>query len=438
MAARSRRRARIRAPAPAARLPAHRGRRRRRPARRRRGRPRVGELAVEGRPTSSCGTPGSPSTSAATSSTSTCADWINDGLMAIFFFVVGLEIKRELVDGELREPRRAALPAIAAVGGMLTPGADLRSRSTPAATAPPGWGIPVATDIAMAVGVLSLLGSRGRPVAQAVPPGAGDRRRHRRHRHHRHLLLRRLRRRRAGARRRRSSSRSMVACRPLGVRSIVVYVVLGVGAVAGRPRVGHPRHASPASCSALLTPTRPIRRRELIDADELTDLSDGRARPPHGRSSPASRCRSSSGSSTSCTRGRASSSCRCSPSPTPACRSSADALGDAVSSPITHGDRRRARRRQAGRRHRVHVAGRAARASASCRRASTWRGIVGVGALAGIGFTVSLFVTGLAFDDVALQDEAKIGILVASTIAAVAGSVILLGGSRPRGRAADR
>ena len=67
--------------------------------------------------------------------------------------------------------------------------------------------------------------------------------------------------------------------------------------------------------------------------------------------------------------------------------------------------------------------------------AATWRGIVGIGAVAGIGFTVSLFVTGLAFDDVALQDEAKIGILVASTIAAVVGSVILRGGGRTRERA---
>ena len=61
--------------------------------------------------------------------------------------------------------------------------------------------------------------------------------------------------------------------------------------------------------------------------------------------------------------------------------------------------------------------------------------IVGIGALAGIGFTVSLFVTGLAFDDVALQDEAKIGILVASTLAAIAGSVVLLGAARQRQRA---
>src|SRR5215203_1726464 len=82
--------------------------------------------------------------------------------MAIFFFVVGLEIKRELVEGELREPRRAALPAIAAAGGMLVP-ALVFLAITAGTPASHGWGIPVATDIAMAVGVLSLLGSRISP-----------------------------------------------------------------------------------------------------------------------------------------------------------------------------------------------------------------------------------------------------------------------------------
>jgi NhaA family Na+:H+ antiporter len=85
--------------------------------------------------------------------------WVNDGLMAVFFFVVGLEIKRELVEGELRDPRTAALPAIAALGGMVVP-ALLYLAWTAGTPARDGWGIPMATDIAFAVGVLTLLGSR--------------------------------------------------------------------------------------------------------------------------------------------------------------------------------------------------------------------------------------------------------------------------------------
>jgi NhaA family Na+:H+ antiporter len=84
---------------------------------------------------------------------------INDGLMAIFFFVVGLEIKRELLAGELASPRRAALPMVAAVGGMVVPAAIYAALNagTPAAS---GWGIPMATDIAFALAVMSSLGPR--------------------------------------------------------------------------------------------------------------------------------------------------------------------------------------------------------------------------------------------------------------------------------------
>ena len=91
----------------------------------------------------------------------TLAQWASDGLLAIFFFVAGLELKREFVAGDLREARRAALPVAAAVGGMIVPAVlfvlvnlggepgDLR-----------GWAIPTATDIAFALAVLALVGSR--------------------------------------------------------------------------------------------------------------------------------------------------------------------------------------------------------------------------------------------------------------------------------------
>jgi len=96
----------------------------------------------------------------------TLKEIVNDGLMAIFFFVVGMEIKRELVIGELNSVRKAALPVMAAVGGMVLPAAIYVSFViSSGGDALNGWGIPMATDIAFSVGVIALLGSR-------VPVGA--------------------------------------------------------------------------------------------------------------------------------------------------------------------------------------------------------------------------------------------------------------------------
>lgn len=85
--------------------------------------------------------------------------WINDGLMTIFFFVVGLEIKREVVDGELSDLRKAALPVVAALGGMIAPALIYFAQRFGREGAR-GWGIPMATDIAFVVGVLTLFGRR--------------------------------------------------------------------------------------------------------------------------------------------------------------------------------------------------------------------------------------------------------------------------------------
>lgn len=85
--------------------------------------------------------------------------WINDGLMALFFFLVGLEIKRELLVGELSVPRKAAIPVAAAVGGMVVP-ALLYYLFNAGLVTNSGWAIPMATDIAFTLGILSLLGER--------------------------------------------------------------------------------------------------------------------------------------------------------------------------------------------------------------------------------------------------------------------------------------
>lgn len=89
--------------------------------------------------------------------------WINDGLMAVFFLLVGLEIKREVIQGELSSLRRAMLPVLAAIGGAVLPAVIYAVFNAESPEAARGWGIPMATDIAFALGVLSLLG-------KSVPP----------------------------------------------------------------------------------------------------------------------------------------------------------------------------------------------------------------------------------------------------------------------------
>ncbi|NKY36054.1 Na+/H+ antiporter NhaA [Nocardia speluncae] len=90
----------------------------------------------------------------------TLADWVKDGLLAVFFFVAGLELKRELVVGELADPKRAALPIIAAVGGVVTPALIAYGIGFGVEGMDRGWAVPVATDIAFALAVLAMTGSR--------------------------------------------------------------------------------------------------------------------------------------------------------------------------------------------------------------------------------------------------------------------------------------
>ncbi len=86
--------------------------------------------------------------------------WINDGLMAVFFFVVGLEIKREILAGELSSLKKCLLPILSAVGGMIVPALIYMGFNREHPTTFQGWGIPMATDIAFAIGIMALLGNR--------------------------------------------------------------------------------------------------------------------------------------------------------------------------------------------------------------------------------------------------------------------------------------
>ena len=93
-----------------------------------------------------------------------CAQWVNEGLMTLFFLVVGLEAKRELDLGELRERNRLAIPVVAALGGMALRDRHLPRRSTPAAAGAGGWGAAMSTDTALALGALALVApTRRRP-----------------------------------------------------------------------------------------------------------------------------------------------------------------------------------------------------------------------------------------------------------------------------------
>jgi len=347
-------------------------------------------------------------------------EWVNDGLMTIFFFVVGLEIKRELVEGELRAPRRAAMPAIAALGGMVVP-ALIYTAVNLGGDAADGWGIPMATDIAMAVGVLSLLSRRvpstlklfllalaivddiGAIVVIAVFYTSGIE----------------------------PAALGVAALlvvvvglvRWAGVRHLGVYLVLGFALWLAVEESGvHPTLVG--VILGLLAPTRPIRQRHLIDADALTDLSSAGA--AHETAVMARESVSvvewlehllhpwtsfvilplfalaNAGIPLS-----------------------SEALSDAASSPITLGV---VLGLVVGKLVGVTVfTWLGARLGLGVLPAgATWQGIVGVAALAGIGFTVSIFITSLAFTEAGQQNEAKIGILVASVLAAGVGSLILV------------
>lgn len=349
--------------------------------------------------------------------------WINDGLMTVFFLVVGLEIKRELTDGHLSSRRAALLPGAAAVGGMVVPA--LVYLAIAGGTAPRGWAIPMATDIALAVGVLAVAGSRipaslrafllglaivddiGAIVIIAAVYSVG-------------VVFGWLAAAAVGV-------VVTVAVTRLEVYSTWVYVVIGGFVWFSLHEAGvHPTIAGVVM--GLLAPSTPRLQPELIDSDELADISDADAARTTSELARGSVsvvewlqhvlhpwtsyvivpifALANSGIAIS-----------------------GDGLRDAASSPITWGVFFGL---LAGKPLGVVLATRAAiRAGlADSPDGSVPRQIVGIGAAAGIGFTVALFIAELALTDPVDQSNAKLAILVASVLAAAASSAILTTGSR--------
>jgi len=357
--------------------------------------------------------------------------WVNDGLMTIFFFVVGLEIKYELVHGDLRDPRTAALPIVAAVGGMAVPAllyVAIAGRGDGSA----GWGIPMATDIAFAVGVLGLLGSRIPSAARlflltlAIVDDIGailvialfytD-----------ELSLAWL----AAAL---ALLAAMAVLRATRVWAIPVYAVLGTALWFALLQSGV--HATLAGVAVgLLTPAV-----ALLRPDVATDYAVEGLRDNDLDAEELHRLRFLIGESVPVVERLQT---RLHPLssyvvlPVFALANAGVALGDgvlgeALGSPVALGI-------GAG-----LVIGKPLGIALACLVAirlgvgrmphgMTWPQLVGVGAVAGIGFTVSLFIAGLSFPgSELLTAEAKVGILVASLVAAAVGVATLFVAGRRR------
>jgi Na+:H+ antiporter, NhaA family len=337
--------------------------------------------------------------------------WVNDGLMTIFFFVVGLEIKREVSDGHLSERRAALLPGFAALGGMLIPA--LIYLAIAGSSAPRGWAIPVATDIALAVGVISVMGKKlpaslrafllglaivddiGAIIIIAAVYSTGV--------SFGWLLVSII------------GVSAVVVARRLGMQSVLLYVAVGVAIWLGLYQGGvHPTLAGVVM--GLLTPSVVRKQTELVDIEELSDAS---ASVDSG--SPSSKAKESvsvvewlqhvlhpwtsflivpifalanSGIHISLNGLR-------------------DAAGSAVTWGVFFG-------LLVGKPLGVVIATRAAVRSgiSDSPEGSTTRQIVGVGMAAGIGFTVAIFITKLALTDPIQQENAKLAILLASVVAA--------------------
>lgn len=325
--------------------------------------------------------------------------WANEALMAVFFLVVGLEIKRELVHGELRDPRVAALPVIAAAGGMAVP-ALLYLLVTAGSDLSGGWGIPMATDIAFAVGVVALLGPRvpsslklflltlaivddiGAIVVIAVFY-AGD--------VQPELLF-------VAA----GLIAVMLGLRRAGIVWLAPYVVLGIGVwLATRASGIHPTTAGVVL--GLLAPAHPLTAGAVSPAERLERLlhpwSSFVIVPLFALANAGVELRTDS----------------------------FDRPGAArVTAAVVVG-------LWAGKALGITGAAWLAVRTGLGRlpEGATWPMVMGIAGIAGTGFTVALFIADLAFEPGPLESAAKIGVLFASTLAAAIGAVVLRRACRP-------
>jgi Na+:H+ antiporter, NhaA family len=368
--------------------------------------------------------------------------WVNDGLMALFFLVVGLEIKRELLTGELRQPRTATVPVIAAIGGMVLP-ALIYLLLNENGDGYRGWGIPMATDIAFALGVLTLAARSAPPsmkpflltlaivddigailvIALFYSDGVSVTA----------LLV-------AAA-----LVASILALQRLDVRAGVVYVGLGIAVWVALFESGvHPTIAG--LILGVVTPSQPFQRPRAV-SDEAIRTAERTVDDPEPPDADAPQWLRLA----SLTREAVSPLARVEAALHPwtsyvvvpvfafanaGVALSADALADAATSKVTLGV-------VLG----LVVGKLVGITSAAALAVRTglgvlpggcgWRHVVGVAAVAGIGFTVSLFVADLAFTDPMLTAEAKVGIFAASLLAGTVGVAVLRLGQSSRNVAAS-
>ena len=357
---------------------------------------------------------------------------VNDGLMAVFFFVVGLEIKRELIHGELSSYRKAALPVVAAIGGMAAP-ALIYLIFNSSGDGVVGWGVPMATDIAFALGVLALLGRRlpaelrvfllGLAVVDDIGAIAIIATFYTESIHWANLGL--------GV----ALFAVIAVCIRMGIRSLGFYLILCV--VMWQFFLESGIHATLAGVLvAAIVPSEPYLHRKKYAAAVDKLLHDFRLAMESGDEEKAQTIVEQIEELSSGTEG-----------PMERLGSivhpwvsfailpifalanagivfTSDTLSEAVSSRITLGV---AIALLVG--NPLGVLGMtwlAVRLGiGQLPSAVRWRHVLGVGFLAGIGFTVAIFVSGIAFDDPALVAQAKIGIFGASLIAGVAGYLFL-------------